>query len=196
LLIRPEALDALAPKLPLRQGARVGSSAVRRQAQLRHLRPDLGLLELRGNVPTRVEKLEQGSCEALLLAYAGVKRLNLDLNQFHTRVLEPPQLVPAPAQGALALECRPDHLSLKALLQTFDDPITRTTVEAERGLMRHLAGGCQLALGASARWVGSEIELLAWYGGRLYQARGITPEEVSLAALKQIRLEHPEAVAR
>ncbi len=194
LLIRPEAVDASAPELPLRRGARVGSSAVRRQAQLHHLRPDLELSELRGNVPTRVEKLERGNYEAILLAYAGVKRLALDLRQFHTLPLEPHQLVPAPAQGALALECRQDHNSLKALLQPLDDPVTQTTVKAERGLMRRLAGGCQLALGASARLMGSQIKLLAWYGGKLNSAVGATPEEVSEAVFRQIRLEHPEAV--
>jgi len=194
LLIRPEAVDASAPKLPLRRGARVGSSAVRRQAQLHHLRPDLELLELRGNVPTRVEKLGCGDYEAILLAYAGVRRLNLNLGQFQVLLLEPHQLVPAPAQGALALESRQGHITLKALLQALDDPVAQITVKAERGLMRRLAGGCQLALGASARLMGSEIKLLAWYGGRLYRAVGAAPEEVSEAVFRQIRLEHPEAV--
>jgi hydroxymethylbilane synthase len=194
LLARPPAVDPGDPVLSLRKGIRVGSSAVRRQAQLRHLRPDLECLELRGNVPTRVEKLERGDYDAILLAHAGVKRLNLDLTGFHALVLEPHRLVPAPAQGALALECQRDHSSLKALLQTLHDPVAQTTVSAERGLMRRLAGGCQLALGASARLVEGGVELLAWYGGKLYTAEGTTPEEVSEAMFRQIQWEHPEAV--
>jgi hydroxymethylbilane synthase len=157
LLVRPEALDEAAPGLPLRSGALAGTSAARRQAQLRQLRPDLGLKELRGNVPTRV-------------------------------------LVPAPAQGALALECRSDDHRLKALLQPLDDPQARRTVEAERGLMQKLAGGCQLALGALAQAGPQGLMLLAWYGGRRYQAQAPTPEAVAQVVFDQIRAEHPEVV--
>lgn len=194
LLINPGAFDASSPVLPLRKGVRVGSSAVRRQAQLRHLRPDLKLLELRGNVPTRVEKLFEGEFDAILLASAGVKRLNLDLSRFNPVVLETSLLVPAPAQGALALECRQGQTSLKNLLHSIHNPPAQATVAAERGLMRRLAGGCQLALGASARLVGTGIELLAWYGGKLYSAVGASPEEVSETVFRLIEHEHPEAV--
>ncbi len=191
LLVRPSGLDLGAPLLPLRQGARVGSSAVRRQAQLKHLRPDLELRELRGNVPTRLEKLLRGDYEAILLAYAGVRRLGLSLAGLHAQVLEPEELVPAPAQGALALECRTQHPELQALLQTLDDPTAHATVAAERGLMRRLAGGCQLALGATARMSREGLELLAWYGGQKYIASGQTPPEVAEAVYRQILHEHP-----
>jgi hydroxymethylbilane synthase len=182
---------------------------VRRQAQLRHLRPDLNLLELRGNVPTRVQKLAIGEFDAVLLAYAGVKRLGLDLSRFNAVVLEPSLLVPAPAQGALALECRRGNTYLKDLLRSIHSPAAQATVAAERGLMARLAGGCQLALGASARQVETSmrqagdrlhteyarpIELLAWYGGKLYTALGARPEEVSEAVFRQIERQHPEAV--
>lgn len=194
LLVRLQAVDQVAPGLPLRAGARVGSSAARRQAQLAHLRPDLSLLELRGNVPTRVEKLRQGEYDAVLLAYAGVRRLGLDLSPFHWQVLPPTLLVPAPAQGALALECRQDDKRLRALLEPLDDPSARRAVAAERGLMARLAGGCQLALGALAQETPEGLQLLAWYRGRSYQARGSDPEAVAEAVFKEICSEYPEVV--
>jgi hydroxymethylbilane synthase len=167
---------------------------VRRQAQLRHLRPDLGLLELRGNVPTRVEKLARGDYDAILLAYAGARRLGLDLSLFHHQVLEPTLLVPAPAQGALALECRSDHEDLKALVRPLDHPSARLTVAAERGLMARLAGGCQLALGAYAQETPGGLELWAWYQGHRYHAQAPTPVAVAEAVLRLIQSQHPEVV--
>lgn len=193
LLVRPQAVDADAPTLPVRKGARVGSSAVRRQAQLARLRPDLERLELRGNVPTRVEKLRRGDYEAILLAWAGLKRLGLDLSDLEVCVLEPRVLVPAPGQGALALECREDDTRLRRVLEKLDDPTARLTVGAERGLMARLQGGCQLALGASARVVDGGLELLAWYGGRLYEAVGTDPQDVIEQVYGQLLKDHPEA---
>ena len=194
LLVRAEALDETAHGLPLRQGAQVGTSAVRRQAQLGQLRPDLVLKELRGNVPTRVDKLRCGAYDAILLAYAGLRRLELDLSGLYTRVLPTTAMVPAPAQGALALECRQADLRLQALLQPLDDPQARRTVAAERGLMQRLAGGCQLALGAWAQETPQGLMLLAWYGGRRYQALADTPEAVAEAVYRQICAQHPEVV--
>jgi len=194
LLVRPEAVDEKAPSLPLRPGIRVGTSAVRRQAQLMQLRPDLELKELRGNVPTRVDKLRRGDYEAILLAQAGLKRLALDLSGLYLQVLPPALLVPAPAQGALALECRQDDHHLKALLEHLDDPQARRTVAAERGLMQKLAGGCQLALGALAQETPQGLHLLAWYGGKGYQAQAPTPEAVAQAVFQQIKADSPEVV--
>lgn len=194
LLVRTEALDETAPGLPVRSGALAGTSAARRQAQLRQLRPDLSLKELRGNVPTRVDKLRRGEYDAILLAYAGLRRLELDLSGLYTLVLAPTVMVPAPAQGALALECRSDDHWLKALLQPLDDPMARRAVAAERGLMQRLAGGCQLALGALAQAGPQGLMLLAWYGGRRYQAQASTPEAAAQVVFDQIRAEHPEVV--
>lgn len=194
LLVRPEAQDQAAPGLPVRLGGLVGTSAARRQAQLADLRPDLLLKELRGNVPTRVDKLRRGEYGAILLAYAGLKRLELDLSELYTLVLAPTVMVPAPAQGALALECRQDDHPLKALLQPLDDPQARRTVGAERGLMQKLAGGCQLALGAWAQETPQGLRLLAWYGGSRYQALAETPEAVAEAVYRQICAVHPEVV--
>ncbi|MGK0618055.1 hydroxymethylbilane synthase [Meiothermus cerbereus] len=194
LLARLHALDEQAPGLPLRAGVQVGTSAVRRQAQLKHLRPDLELKELRGNVPTRVDKLRRGDYDAILLAQAGLKRLALDLSGLYLQVLPPTLLVPAPAQGALALECRQDDHRLKALLEHLDDPQARRTVAAERGLMQMLAGGCQLALGALARETQQGLTLLAWYGGKRYQAQAPSPEAVAQAVFQQIKADNPEVV--
>ncbi len=194
LLIHPNAVDTDASVLPVRLNARVGTSAVRRQAQLEHLRPDLKRVELRGNVPTRIEKLRRGEYDAILLAHAGVKRLGLDLSDLEVRVLEPHVIVPAPGQGALALECRSADLDLVALLGALDDANARETVDAERGLMARLEGGCQLALGAIAQRRGANMELLAWYDGKSHQVVGSSPQVVAERAYERIRSDHPEAV--
>jgi hydroxymethylbilane synthase len=172
LLILPKAFDSGAQKLPVRFGATVGTSAVRRQAQLNTLRSDLELRELRGNVPTRVDKLRGGDYDAIVLAAAGLKRLNLDVQDLKVITLEPEVFVPAPGQGALALECRSDDAKVLDLLGNLDNKDARETVQTERGLMARLEGGCQLALGASAQKLKDGVSMLAWYGGRFYSANG------------------------
>ena len=149
LLIRPEAFDMDAV-LPLQQDAKVGTSAARRQAQLLYLRPDLNVQELRGNVPTRVQKLRDGRYDAVVLAAAGLARLELDLSGLEVRFLSPELFVPAPAQGVLALECRRDDFELASVLTELHSVEAYKAVAAERGLMAMLQGGCQLALGAHA----------------------------------------------
>ena len=172
LLMLPKVFDSSAANLPVRLGAIVGTSAVRRQAQLSALRPDLGLRELRGNVPTRVDKLRRGDYGAIVLAAAGLKRLNLDLRDLKMITLEPDVFAPAPGQGALALECRTDDARTLDLLGILDNKDAREIVQTERGLMAKLEGGCQLALGASALKLEGGVSLLAWYGGRFYNAHG------------------------
>jgi len=166
LLVRPDTFDASAAPLPLRQRTRVGTSAARRQAQLKHLRPDLGVAELRGNVPTRVQKLRDGHYDAVVLAAAGLARLGLDLAGLEVVPLEPHLFVPAPAQGVLALEVRRGDYQLASLLTDLHDVEAYKAVAAERGLMGMLQGGCQLALGAHATLKGGQVELTAWYEGR------------------------------
>ena len=182
LLTLPAAFDPDAPALPLKLGASVGTSAARRRAQLLHLRPDLGVAELRGNVPTRVRKLREGGYDAVVLAAAGLKRLELDLSGLEVRFLEPHLFVPAPAQGALALEVRDDDYDLASLLTDLHDPAAYKAVAAERGLMAMLEGGCQLALGAHAVLKDGGIELTAWYEGQKITVSEMTSENVAMLA--------------
>ncbi len=129
-------------------GARVGSSSLRRQAQLRALRPDLDLVDLRGNVNTRLAKLDAGEYDAILLACAGLQRLGFDA-RIRAR-LDAPAWLPAPAQGAIAIECREDDAATRMLLTPLNHASTRRRVEAERAMNRALHGSCQVPVAAFA----------------------------------------------
>jgi hydroxymethylbilane synthase len=133
----------------LRQGARVGTSSLRRQAQLLHIRPDLDIRDLRGNVDTRLRKVESGEYEAILLAKAGLDRLGL--SQRISEILSPEVCMPAVGQGAIAVECRLKDAETADVLAPLDDAETRTAIIAERALLAALQGGCQVPLGAWAR---------------------------------------------
>jgi hydroxymethylbilane synthase len=133
----------------LREGARVGTSSLRRQAQLRHVRPDLDVRELRGNVDTRLRKVESGEYEAVMLAKAGLDRLGLASRI--SEVLPPDVCMPAVGQGAIAVEARLKDEELGDALAVLDDPETRQSIMAERALLATLQGGCQVPLGAWAR---------------------------------------------
>jgi hydroxymethylbilane synthase len=183
-------LDGLAP------GARVGTSSARRSVFLRAIRPDLQFAAIRGNVETRLTKLGEGSYDAVVLARAGLRRLELDV-QYH--VLEPDVLPPAPGQGALAIESRAGDRGLAELVEPLHDPATASAVRAERRLMADLEGGCRLPVGAlgTPRGDGS-LELLgalAHADGTLSLATGIghldAPEE--LADRLAARLRSPGA---
>jgi len=154
ILPREDPSDAfVCPNYPsldaLPEGARVGTSSLRRQAQLRALRPDLQLGDLRGNVNTRLAKLDAGHFEAIILAYAGLERLGL-ANRIAQRLVFPDWL-PAPAQAAIAVECSHDNAPLFDLLATLDDAPTRVCVEAERAMNRALGGSCHVPVGALAQ---------------------------------------------
>jgi hydroxymethylbilane synthase len=133
----------------LRDGARVGTSSLRRQAQLRHLRPDLDLRDLRGNVDTRLRKVESGEYEAIVVSKAGLDRLGL--SQRISEILSPEVCMPAVGQGAIAVECRLRDTEAGDLLAPLDDAETRSAVIAERALLAALHGGCQVPMGAWAR---------------------------------------------
>jgi hydroxymethylbilane synthase len=193
LLARHAAVDTSRP-LSLKAGAVLGTSAVRRRAQAQSLDATLEVRELRGNVPTRVEKLRRGDYDAILLAAAGLNRLALDLSDLYVRTLEPHIFVPAPGQGALALECRDDDMATFDALQKLESKLARVTVSTERGLMARLQGGCQLALGASARLETDGVTLIAWYEGRLYETRGSNAEDAVERAFSMLHRDHPEAV--
>jgi hydroxymethylbilane synthase len=141
----------------LRHGARVGTSSLRRQAQLKHLRPDLDLRDLRGNVDTRLRKVESGEYEAVMVAKAGLDRLGL--GKRISEVLSPEICMPAVGQGAIAVECRLKDTEVGDLVAPLDDAETRTAIITERALLGALQGGCQVPLGAWARIERGEIVL-------------------------------------
>jgi hydroxymethylbilane synthase len=152
LLVAPAAHAPDAPFLPLRLGARVGTSSPRRTEQLRALRPDLALLPLRGNVPTRVRRLREGRFDAILLAAAGLDRLRLDALGLVACDLPLALVVPAPAQGALAVQVRARDEACAALCRdVLHDPETERAIAAERALLLAAGGGCNLPLGCAVR---------------------------------------------
>jgi hydroxymethylbilane synthase len=143
----------------LRQGARVGTGSLRRQAQLRHIRPDLDVRDLRGNVDTRLRKVESGEYDAVMLAKAGLDRLGWSHRISET--LSPEMCMPAVGQGAIAAECRATDTMAAQVLDKLDDAETRTAITAERALLSALQGGCQVPLGAWARIDREELVLEA-----------------------------------
>jgi hydroxymethylbilane synthase len=143
----------------LRQGARVGTSSFRRQAQLRHIRPDLDTREMRGNIDTRLRKVESGEYDAILLAKAGLDRLGW--SQRITEILSPDLCMPAVGQGAIAVETRLKDTEAADLLAKLDDAETRTAIIAERAMLGALHGGCQVPIGAWARIERGELILEA-----------------------------------
>jgi hydroxymethylbilane synthase len=144
VLVTPDAR----PFEALASGARIGTSSARRSAFLRAWRPDLSFAPIRGNVDTRVAKLMRGEYDAILLAAAGLHRLDLAASEVPHVVLEPEVLPPAPGQGALALQARADDERVAELVEPLDDPSTASAVAAERRLMARLEGGCRLPIGA------------------------------------------------
>jgi hydroxymethylbilane synthase len=153
-------------------GARVGTSSLRRQTQLRRLRPDLELIPMRGNLDTRLRKLERGDCEALVLAAAGVHRLGL--RERITGYFSFDQICPAVGQGALAIEIRQGDAELERAVTPLDDPATHLAVRAERAMLRRLGGGCQVPIAAHASFEDAQLCLrgivASLDGRRLIQA--------------------------
>jgi hydroxymethylbilane synthase len=133
----------------LREGARIGTGSLRRRAQLLHLRPDLDVRDLRGNVDTRLRKAESGEYDAVMLAKAGLDRLGA--THRITEVFAPDIFLPAVGQGAIGVECRAEDVETSAAVEKLDDPETRSAIIAERSLLSTLEGGCQVPLGAWAR---------------------------------------------
>lgn len=157
---REDPLDALVGGrlAALPSGARIGTSSLRRSAQLRHVRPDLVVESVRGNIDTRLRKLDERQFEAILLASAGLKRLG-----WHERISEtlPPEVMcPAVGQGALAVETRQSGPALDAC-RRFDHSATRLAVTAERAVLRSLGGGCQVPIGAHAAVSDGRLSLRA-----------------------------------
>ncbi len=155
-LTREDPRDAVITRTGVRltdlpRGARVGTSSLRRRAFLARARPDLELLELRGNVPTRIERLQKGDYDAIILAAAGLKRLGLD--RHISELLSLDDFPPAVSQGAIGVCVRSGDVQASRWLQTLDDQASRLATTAERALLRRLEGGCQVPLGANGSLV-------------------------------------------
>lgn len=169
--------------LPL--GARVGTSSLRRGAQLLAYRPDLAITPLRGNVDTRIRKAREGQYEAIVLAGAGVTRLGLE--EHVTQWLPLEVMLPAPGQGALAVQCRADDRDTRDRLSALEDPPTRQAVDAERTFLAGLGGGCSLPVAAHAAVQSGTVELTGLVaspdGRRVIRCReaGLDPHAVGRA---------------
>ena len=152
----------------LPSGSRIGTGSPRRRAQLLHLRPDLNILDIRGNVETRLAKLAQGSYDAIILAFAGLHRLNFEDNI--TEKLSHEQMLPAVGQAALGLETRSqDPIAIEAV-RNLNDPVTLACVRAERGLLRALRAGCLAPVAAHATEREGQLRMRA----QVYSADGVT----------------------
>lgn len=169
-------------------GARVGTSSLRRASQLLARRPDLVVQPLRGNVETRLAKLDRGECAALVLAAAGLRRLGL-AGRIRA-LLEPEQSLPAPGQGALAIECLEARTDLRALVAPLADPEAEACVRAERAVSRCLAAGCTVPLAAYAELHGAGLRLRALVaspdGARIARAEALGPAHAPEALGAQV----------
>lgn len=186
LLIRKESVDAR-KKFSLKKQARVGTSAARRKAQLLAFRPDVMVEDLRGNVPTRVQKLREGQYDAILMAAAGLERLELDLSDLHVERLDPTEFVPAPAQGVLALQVRSEDHELRRALQALHHPDVQACIALEREVLRLFEGGCHMPVGAYAIPLEEEGRF------RLVASRAETAEDSPVGV--SLESKHPETMA-
>jgi hydroxymethylbilane synthase len=187
--VRNDPRDALvgrdgAKLADLRPGAKIGTGSPRRAAQLSLLRADVTCVPIRGNANTRLAKVRDGEVDALVLAYAGLARIGC--THLVTEIFEPEDMLPAPGQGALAVECRSDDAALIELLAAVDDNATRVAVTAERSLLAALEAGCSAPVGAFASDAGR---------GRL-RLDGVALElDVSASSEMMVVREHGEAEA-
>ena len=146
----------------LPRGARVGTSSLRRQCQLREVRPDLEILDLRGNVNTRLSKLDNGDYDAIVLASAGLKRLGMEARIAHS--LASSEMLPAIAQGVIGIECRRDDARVSKLISALNDPFTALRTAAERAMNARLAGGCQAPVAGYSELDGDILHLRGLVG--------------------------------
>ena len=184
----------------LPRGSRVGTSSLRRRAQLLAMRDDLEVVELRGNVPTRLRKVEEGRVHAAVLAAAGLHRLGAE--QRIAAYLDAPAWLPAAGQGAIAVQIRSDDARARAMLAPLDDPATRLSIRAERALLAALEGGCQVPIGALAMRSGGELMLHAMISdlaGRVvvrgeHRVEPADPEKTGERLANMLRLRGGEAI--
>ena len=171
----------------LPQGARVGTSSLRRVVQLLAMRPDLQVEPLRGNLDTRLRKLDEGGYDAIILAAAGLMRLGLS-ERIRSR-LEPAQMLPAAAQGALGIEVRADAHVLRAHLAELTHRPTWLAVHAERAVSRALGGSCSLPLAAHATWQGDALQVDALLGDAVQLTRPLLKAQATAAVADEVAAE-------
>jgi hydroxymethylbilane synthase len=195
LLIRPEAKDFTQP-FRLKSNAVVGTSSSRRKSQLWAMRPDLEIKDLRGNVPTRIRKLREGSYDAIMLAFAGTHRIQADLSGLELLKLSPKDFIPAPAQGVLAIQTREEDIDLIQQLMGLNSTLTQETSGTEREVLRLFNGGCQIPLGVYSEKVKDKIHLWAsssassdQFPKRVFLSGNIGKELASLAVEKLNQIE-------
>jgi hydroxymethylbilane synthase len=195
--------DLLITKVPvsiesLPPNARIASGSVRRQRQIRWIRPDIRLIDLRGNVPTRLRKFAASDWDAIILARVGLKRLGFSFpefklgnEKFFADVLPPEKFIPAGGQGVIAVQTRADDAKIAAMISTIDDHQTHLCFRTEREFLRLLQGDCNTPIGALAIAANREIELRAQIFAdaiepKVVSARGSLPEEVAAEAFSKI----------
>jgi hydroxymethylbilane synthase len=173
----------------LPQGALVGTSSPRREAQLREMRPDLDIRPIRGNVETRIRKVDEGDYEATVLALAGLRRLGLEARA--SDVFGVYDMLPAPAQGALAVECRADDAEVRALMARIHDPAIGQSVSAERAFLAALEAGCSFPAGAYAEHFGTTIKLhgMVAPAGRVVRSKITGPVEAAAGLGRELAAE-------
>ena len=163
LLVKKEAFDG-SKNLSLKANAVVGTSSARRKALLNAFRDDISIKDLRGNVPTRIEKLRKEDYDAIVLANAGVSRLEIDLSEFEVVVLKPQEFIPAPAQGVLGLQIRANDATTRSFVQQLNHHDVKSIIDIERGVINKMEGGCQLPLGVYAEATSEGYEVWAAMG--------------------------------
>lgn len=168
----------------LPRGARVGTSSPRRECQLRRLRPDLEVVVMRGNVETRLGKLEAGACEATILAAAGLERLGL-AGHIRSR-LSPREMLPAVGQGVVGIECAADRADLLQLVQPLEHAATRQALDAERGFSAGLGASCRSPVAAHATHEGGSLRLAGLVGS--LDGRAVFADEIAGPAADAARL--------
>lgn len=203
-LERADPRDALVSSGPgldnLAAGARLGTTSLRRRALVASLRPDVVLEDLRGNVDTRLKRLREGRFEAILLAMAGLVRLGRAGEA--TEALDPRRFVPAPGQGAIALECRDDDAVVRDAVATLHHAATERAVAAERAFLAELGGDCNLPLGAHAFASGAALELVGFVAsqdGRSLlrgERRGEEPEGLGRALAEELQAKGASSLMR
>ncbi len=170
--------------------ARIGTSSLRRRAFLKRIRPDVQLIELRGNVPTRIERLHRGDYDAIVLAAAGLRRLGLDSHI--GELLLPDDFPPAVSQGVIGVCARADDAATLNWLRPLDDHAARLATTAERALLRKIEGGCQVPLGALGTATGGSLHLYAAVcaadGSKMLTARGDVGASVANASVLGARI--------